>query len=84
MAFFLIKYIYVYIAGNYIYILYHVNCGNKLVNLFVKLEIDEIEVFVDITSPTFNIANLSRGLSGLHWQQTLLMAEMISIVTKIM
>ena len=36
-------------------------------------EIDEIEVFVDITPSTFNIANVSRGLSGVHWQQTILM-----------
>ena len=39
-------------------------------------EIDEIEVFVHITQSTFNIANVSLGsfgLSGIHWQQTLLM-----------
>ena len=36
-------------------------------------EIDEIKTFVDITPSTFNIVNVSRGLSGFHWQQTLLM-----------
>ena len=34
-------------------------------------EIDEIEVFVDITLSTFNIANVSLGLSGVHCQQTI-------------
>ena len=32
-------------------------------------EIDEIEVFVEITPSTFNIANVPRGLSCVHWQQ---------------
>ena len=36
-------------------------------------EIDEIELFVDITLSTFGIANVSQGLSGVHWQQTLYM-----------
>ena len=31
-------------------------------------EIDEIDVFVDITPSTFNIANVSGRLSGVHWQ----------------
>ena len=32
------------------------------------VEIDEIEVFVDITPSTFNIANVSHELSGILWQ----------------
>ena len=36
-------------------------------------EMDEIKVFVDITLSTFNFANVSRGLYGVHWQQTLQM-----------
>ena len=36
-------------------------------------EIDEIKVFVDITLPTFNFANVSHGLSGVDWQRTLQM-----------
>ena len=35
-----------------------------------QFEIDKIEVFVDITPSTFNIGNVSRGLSGVHRQQT--------------
>ena len=38
--------------------------------LLDKFEIDEIEVFVDITLYTFNFANVSRGLSSFHGQQT--------------
>ena len=34
-------------------------------------EIDEIKAFIDITLSTFNFANMSLGLSGVHWQQTL-------------
>ena len=34
-------------------------------------EIDEIKVFIDMTLSTFNFANVSNGLSGVHWQQTL-------------
>ena len=33
-------------------------------------KIDEIELFVDITESTFNIANVSRGLYDVHVQQT--------------
>ena len=33
-------------------------------------DIDDIKVFVDITPSIFNIANMSHGLSGVHWQQT--------------
>ena len=36
----------------------------KYVLTLDHFEIDEIEVFFDITVPTFNIANVSRGLSG--------------------
>ena len=32
---------------------------------------DEIKVFVDITLSTFYFANVSHGLSSVHWQQTL-------------
>ena len=32
---------------------------------------DEIKVFVDISISTFNVANVSHGLSGVPWQQTL-------------
>ena len=35
-------------------------------------EIDEIKVFVDIIPSTFNFANVSHWLSGVHWQQALL------------
>ena len=34
-------------------------------------EMDEIKVFIDITLSTFNFANVSQGLSGVHWQQIL-------------
>ena len=36
-------------------------------------EMDEAEVFADITLSTFNIAYVSPGLSVVHWQQVLLM-----------
>ena len=36
-------------------------------------EIDEIEVFVDITPSTINNAKVSSGLSGVYWQQPQLM-----------
>ena len=36
-------------------------------------EIDEIKVFVDISLSTLSFANVSHGLSGVHWQQTLQM-----------
>ena len=29
---------------------------------------DKIEVFVDVTLSRFNFANVSQGLSGVHWQ----------------
>ena len=32
-------------------------------------EIHEIEVFVDITPSTFNVSNMSSGLSGVQWQK---------------
>ena len=32
---------------------------------------DEINVFVDISLSTFNFANVSYGLSGVQWQQTI-------------
>ena len=38
------------------------------VGLFRKRLI--FKVFVDITLSTFNFANMSSGLSGVHWQQT--------------
>ena len=31
----------------------------------------QIRVFVDIALSTFNFANVSHGLSGVHWQHTL-------------
>ena len=40
---------------------------------FDHFEIDEIEVFLDITPSNFNNANVSRGLSGVLGQQPLLM-----------
>ena len=36
-------------------------------------EIYEIEVFVYFTPSAFNNSDVSRGLSGVHWQQTLLL-----------
>ena len=36
-----------------------------------NFKIDEIKEFVDVTLSTFNFANVSHGLSGVHWQQTL-------------
>ena len=36
-----------------------------------SFEMDEIQVFIDITLSTFHFANVSHGLSGVHWQQTL-------------
>ena len=45
----------------------------KYVLISNHFKIDEIEVFVDITSSPFNIATVSRGLSVVHWQSTLLM-----------
>ena len=53
----------------------HVNNHRKYVLIFWSFCIDEIEVFVDITPSTFNIANVSRRLSAIHWQQTLLMGR---------
>ena len=41
--------------------------------MFDTFEIDEIAVFVHIIPSIFNIANVSSGLSGFHFQQTLLM-----------
>ena len=41
----------------------------KYIIIVDHFEIDEIEVFVDITPSTIIIANMSRGLSGVHWQQ---------------
>ena len=35
-------------------------------------EIGQIKVFVDIALSTFNFPNVSYGLSGVHWQQNLL------------
>ena len=32
-------------------------------------EIDKIKVFVDITLSTFDFPDVSRKLSGVHWQQ---------------
>ena len=43
----------------------------KLFSSLDHFEIDEIEVFVDFTLSSFNIANMSLGLSGVHRQQTL-------------
>ena len=43
----------------------------KYVLIVGLFEIDEIEVYVDNTLSTFNIANVLCGLSGIHWQQTL-------------
>ena len=34
-------------------------------------EMDEIKAFVDITLSTFSFANVSHGVSGVHWQQAL-------------
>ena len=39
--------------------------------LLDHFKIDEIEVYVNNTLSTFNIANVLRRLSGVHWQQTL-------------
>ena len=36
--------------------------------LIVGSLIDGIEVLVDITPSTFNIAYVLRGLSGVHWK----------------
>ena len=38
----------------------------KNVSSVDHLEIYDIRVFVDITPSAFNIANVSRGLSGVH------------------
>ena len=43
----------------------------KYVLIVESLEIDDIEVFIDITVSTFTFANVSHGLSGVRWQQTL-------------
>ena len=45
----------------------------KYVLIVPHFVIDEIELFIDITSSTFNISIISSGLSGIHWQQTPLM-----------
>ena len=42
-----------------------------MVKSLYHLEIYEIKVFVDITQSTFYFANVSHGLSDVHWQQTL-------------
>ena len=35
------------------------------------IEVDKIKAFVNITLSSFNFTNISLGLSGFHWQQTL-------------
>ena len=42
----------------------------NLVLMVLSFEIYKIELFVDITLSAINFANVSLGLSGIHWEQT--------------
>ena len=59
---------------------------NKPYTVFAQsldhFEIDEILAYVDNTLSSFNIANMSTRLTGVHWQQTLYMGLFRSISTK--